>query len=216
MPRLRAIALVLVASGCARGAAVTAASPAAGGASMRGTYVMLQGADTIAVERFTRGADRLQVEFSAGGTVQIAYDAALAADATVSRLELTAPAALRGGTLTFRADSVAATQPRGDSIVAFMRAAPRGTVPYINPSPSMMEQVLRRAHVIGGPSVTLPVYVAGGGANQTVSMTVTFRGDSARLDAAGTILEFRVEPGGAIVGGRVPSQGLTIVRVGER
>jgi hypothetical protein len=223
MPRLHLVVISIVAAGCARGPAVDSGSstaaadrPAAAVGSTRGTYVLLRGADTIAIERFTRSEERLTVEFSAGGTVQLGYDAALAADAPVSRLELTAPAALRGGVLSFRGDTVYASQPRGDSTVKFTRAAPRGTVPYINPSPSMMEQVLRRAHVLGGPSVTLPVYVAGGGTNQTVPVTVTFRGDSARLDSEGSILDFRIQPGGAILGGSIPSQGLTVVRVVER
>jgi hypothetical protein len=210
--------------------AASATSPASRGAFaagapaavVAGRFVLLQGSDTIGVERFDRTADRLRAEFTARGTVAFRYDAALAPDASVSRIRLTVmPPA--GGELTstaaFAGDSVTLTReaPSSDAAKSARRGAARGSVPFINPSPSLMEQIVRRARAIGGggPTATaaVPVFVGGGGP-PNVAATVTFAApDSARLDLGGVEVLLRVDGSGAILGGSVPTQRLTIERV---
>jgi hypothetical protein len=74
-----------------------------------------------------------------------------------------------------------------------------------------MEQIVRRARAMGGESVQVPVFVASSG-GVTRSASVRFAGDSATLSLATTEVRVRVDPGGAILGGSVPAQGLTIQR----
>lgn len=205
-------------SSASRGAFAARASAAV----IAGRFVLLQGSDTIGVERFDRAPDRLRAEFTARGTVAFRYDAALAPDASVSRIRLTVmPPA--GGELTstaaFAGDSVTLTReaPSSDAAKSARRAAARGSVPFINPSPSLMEQIVRRARAIGGsgPMATaaVPVFVGGGGP-PNVAATVTFAApDSARLDLGGVEVLLRVDGAGAILGGSVPTQRLTIERV---
>jgi hypothetical protein len=86
-----------------------------------------------------------------------------------------------------------------------------GAVAYINPSPSHMEQILRRARVIGGDSVEVQVFVASS-AGATVPAMVRFRGDSATLAVGPVVIRARTDSAGRLLGGVVPSQGLVIER----
>lgn len=194
-------------------------------APVRGTFTLVRGADTIGTETFTRGADRLEATFAAGRRSLFRYDAALRPDAGTARIAVTplAPAvaaAAPSASATFAGDSVTVRQDgaAGGPATTARRAAPPGTVAYVNPSPSLMEQIVRRARALGGAPggapVAVPVFVSGtGGVGQTA--TVAFLApDSARLDLAGVALRFRVDPAGAVLGGTVPAQGLTIVRSG--
>lgn len=225
MRKLVAVGTSLVFIGCGQGTSgtpsdtsSTADDPAvvasAAATSSQGALVTLAGVDTVGVERFTRGVDRLQSEFSAKGVVTFRFDAALAADATVSRIEIVSGSGGGSvGTATFRSDSVLLTQGTGDSLKTMARAAVRGAVPYLNPSAVLMEQIVRRAHVLGGETATVPVFMAGN-AEPDLIATVTFiTPDSVRLDLAGTTAHFRVQPGGGVVRGSIPAQGFTIVRV---
>lgn len=193
-------------------------------APTRGAFAVLLGSDTIATERFTRSDDRLEGELTPRGPLAaqqpaFRYDAALRPDASVARFVLTplgatgSPTAGGGGvqqSATFQGDSVLLVQG-ADSV---RRAAPRGAVPYLNPSPSLLEQIVRRAHALGGTRgdapVQVPVLV---GAGQSTPASVTFpAADSVRIDLANTVVMLRVDNVGAVLGGSVPAQGVTIVR----
>lgn len=196
--------------------------------SARGASALIRGADTLGTEVSTRTGERLDATFRTRARGEFAYHAALRPDASVERITVTVrgPAgAVRTGAATFAGDSVTvAWQPaRQDASTAapadaradtLRRAVPRGAVPYLNPSPSLMEQVVRRARTLGGTPggapVLLPVVVLDGGAVRTA--TVTFVADSVQLGLAGVTVWLRTDPSGAILGGSVPGQGITLAR----
>ena len=75
-----------------------------------------------------------------------------------------------------------------------------------------MEQIVRRARVMGGEQVQVPVFVAGTG-GQTEPTTVTFMPpDSATVMLGNTEVRLRVDEQGRLLGGRVPAQNLLIER----
>lgn len=190
-------------------------------APTRGSFAVLLGSDTIATERFTRSDDRLEGELTPRGPLAaqqpaFRYDAALRHDASVARFVLTPFGANAGAegagtqSATFQGDSMFLVRG-ADSV---RRATPRGTLPYVNPSPALLEQIVRRARALGGNPGGAPVQVPvlAGGAQSTPA-TVTFASaDSARVDLANTDVRLRVDGAGAVLGGSVPAQGVTIVR----
>ena len=188
--------------------------------SEQGTFVLRQGADTVATERFTRTGDRLQAELIAPNQARLTYAAIVGQDATVSQMQLqqypaNAPAGAapaQRGTATFQGDSVFAESTQGDSTQTVQRATTRGAVPYLNPSPSLMEQIIRRARAIGGDRVEVPVFVLGSG-GQTIPATVTFSGtDTAQLSLAGTDVAVTTDATGRLLRASIPAQNLTIER----
>lgn len=183
------------------------------------TFHLVRGGDTIATERFTRTADRLQAELSASNGSRVRYTADLAPDATVRRVEIwayppgsaaDAPAA-QHATAELRGDSVFGTVTEGGSQRADRGTTTPGAIPYINPSPSMMEQIVRRARVLGGDSTRVPIMVVGQG--QTVEVMVRRVGaDSATLMLGPVEVRLRTDAAGSLLGGSVPSQELRIER----
>jgi len=186
----------------------------------RAVFVIRRGGDTLFVERFSRTRDLLSGDIDARGQGSIEYQASLDHPAeTVSRIVAgIVPAGTPAGTATrratanFRGDSVIVENVVGDSTRTDRYATRAGAIPYINPSMALAEQMVRRARVVGGTQVELPVFVAGTG-GQTVTASVTFAGaDSAQVNLAGTTLRFAVDREGRLLGGLVPEQGLTVSR----
>ena len=215
-------AALLTVAACAPAPRVsTTTAPAAAAAvaprPVEGTFVIMKGGDTVGTERFTRSSTSLKGAFAARGAEIFHYDATLAADASTSRIVVTVTpqgALPQTSVATFVGDSVLLTREPADSAHDARRAVARGAVAYLNPSPSLMEQIVRRARAIGGPSAAVPVF-AGGGNN--VTATVSFpKPDSARLDVGGVTLLLHVDQSGALLGGRVPMQGVTIERAPDR
>jgi hypothetical protein len=87
-------------------------------------------------------------------------------------------------------------------------------VPFVNPSPSLMEQIVRRGRAIGGGTAEVPIFVGGGGPANVTAIVTFSAPDSARLDLGGVEVLLRVDAAGAILGGSVPTQRLTIERIG--
>lgn len=117
----------------------------------------------------------------------------------------------QAATAEFRGDSVIAeAQPGG-----LQRIASRaGALPFLNPSFVLVEQVIRRAVVLGGARVTLPLFVVTGG--RTLDCDVVRVGaDSVSVMLGGTDMRFAVDAAGGIRGGIIPSQGLTVLRVAD-
>jgi len=209
--------LVLAAAAAAvRPSTSTGAEPAAQAVS--GTFRLLRGADTIATERFTRSAGTLRAELSARGR-GLTYVVALNPDATVSRIDLTMNAAAgappQRSSALFGGDSVVAQVTRGDSTQSEVLQTLPGAIPFLNPSPSLMEQVVRRARVIGGDSASVPVLISGTG--RTENVTVRFVGaDSAAFALSGIEIRMRVDRAGGVLGGIIPAQNVTILRTSGR
>ncbi len=182
----------------------------------RGTFSIMRGTDTVAVEHFARGADTLQAELTIPAAGRVRYEASLQPDATVRRIvvnvtlaDTTMPA--QRSVAEFKGDTVLLERSGGPTPTE-RRAVPPGTIPYINPSPSLMEQIVRRARVVGGDSVTVPV-LAAGNRSQVLTATVTHPSpDSALLTLGSIEVRLAVDTEGRVRGGSVPSQGIAIVR----
>lgn len=220
------LATTVVACAGTTPAATTTVAPARAAVSdapVTGRYVLLRGGDTLGVERFTRTSTRLDAELMRAGQRLFGFGATLGPDATVVSLELmTGPAtatATSGAAwrLSFSGDTAVVVQGAGDVGAVDRRADAAGAIPYVNPSPSLMEQIVRRAYALRrSPSVaaqaSTPVRVIAAAAMATATVT-PIGPDSAALEIGAVTLRFRTDESGAILGGTVPSQGLTIVRV---
>ncbi len=211
--KTRALAPVLAVAG---GLVMTAMStPAA--AQSSGTFTLTQNGNEIATEEYTRTDDRLETQLEVTGQALITTTAALADDASVDRLELrilppATPDAdpLQSIAAEFGSDSVHVEMPIGTAAGAGPATA--GTVPYVDPSPSYMEQILRRARALGGAEATVQVWVPSQGAGQVIPAQVAFGDDdsTATLSIGTVTFQFDLDDEGGITRGEVPAQGLVI------
>ncbi len=183
-------------------------------------FVVTAGSDTIATESITRNASQVKSDLlvKAQGA-RITFTMQLGADGTVPRLLTEARAAnapasappLQRATIDFTRDSALVTI--GDAAEPSQRfAAPKGTLPFINLSSAVVEQIFRRAKALGGKSVDVPVFAVAGG--QLLQARVEWTSaDSATLALGGATIHARVSPDGEFLGGIVPTQGLSFTRV---
>jgi hypothetical protein len=190
-------------------------------AAQQEAFVMLRGSDTIAVETFRRTPGRLDVDMLERVTrSRVTVAATLGRGGSVSRLENhyrradAAPgsAPLQSAVLLMVGDSVIAdlSGPTGTRTQRLGTKA--GALPYVNPSTAIIELLLERASALGGDSAAIPVFFVAGG--QTLTATVRQLGADSAVVTFAPGQDFRVarDRTGRIVGGGVPSQGLTIVR----
>jgi dienelactone hydrolase len=209
------------------GATAAAQPPSAPGMLLpvaRGGFVLLVGADTFAVEHVTRTAAGFEGElFLRGQRQRVAYTATTEPDARVHRVQLyqwapRAPADARPvGNLQylFVGDTLVVTGSPGN---VSMQRLPLmgGTLPWINPSIAFAEQLTRRARRMGatidGLRRDVPVVNLASGARSGVGVTALGR-DTMLLDFGGTELRLAVDSVGTVLGGRLPAQGLAIVRI---
>lgn len=181
----------------------------------RGVFTLVHGADTIAAEHFNRSTDRLQVDFTSRGIALFNYEASLTPQATIAHMQITTRVPgtpERTSSITFQGDSAILIDGAGESAQTLRTVVPRGTLPYASPSATLMEQIVRRARVLGGTSVAVPLLIASTG-GKTASAAVSFSSpDSARMEIAGVTILLRVDAAGDILSGSVPSQGVVIAR----
>ena len=95
---------------------------------------------------------------------------------------------------------------------------PNGTMPVMGTSVAFLEQVLRRARVVGGDSLSVPVMMLGSQASLTVFTVIRNGSDSVvlvtpdgNLTAA---LHLAVDSVGHVVGGVIPLSGTRIMATG--
>jgi hypothetical protein len=181
---------------------------------------MKQGATNVASERFRRTDRELEVDMALPGGMRAVYTAQLQPDASVSRIDVRqyAPGAAAGdapmvtSSGSFEGDTVSLSLTLRDSTRTARRATVRGVVPYINPSPSAMEQIVRRARAIGGTRTEVPIWIPNaGGQNMTAVVLWTGPG-AAELTVSETSILLQVDAQGRITSGFIPSQQLTIER----
>lgn len=185
-----------------------------------GRFTLVRGADPIAVEDFRRTAGGFEADLQpSGGQPGLSYEARVTSGAFID--SLTVEMAQPGGApqrlvlvLEETGDSavVRYTQWQGDSAVQRSVGTKSGAVFYLNPSPSMMEQIVRRARAIGGDSVMVALFMPIG-PGRTAEAAVTFpHPDSAVTDVGGTAVRMHIDAEGRLLGAAVPSQQLTIER----
>ena len=189
-----------------------------GAAQSTGTFTLEQGGEQIATESFTRSGERLETELVMTGQGIIATEAVLDDDATVTRLEFRIlppgdPDAdpLQSMAAEFEGDSVHVEQPVGTASAS--GTAPDGAVPYVNPSPSYLEQILRRARAMGASEATVDIWGPGQGAGQLGQAQVTFEGEeTATLSLGGVAMEIETDGEGRLLRAEIPAQQLVIER----
>lgn len=203
--------------------AACATSPApqpAPAAPEEAIFTLRREANVIATERFRRTNDLLEAELTVPNGSRLSYTAQLRPDASVSQIEVrqfapgAAPDAVpaQRSSAAFQGDSVMLSQTRGEATQTAQRAVVAGIVPYINPSPSLMEQIVRRARAMGGERVEVPVWLPSA-SGQMATATVAFpAADSAQITMGDVQVRLRVGPQGRVLGGAIPAQGLTLER----
>ncbi len=187
----------------------TATAPA------RDAFILVSGADTVAVEHFTSTTLLLEGELflrPAGlrSTYRLECDAAgLPLSMHLTTTRRSDPAGAPGqDAAEFRDDSVVVTlTPGGPQRFA----THHGALPYLNPSMAMIERAVRRARAMDGDSATAHLFALAGG--RTLRATVVRLGaDSVRVRLAGVEMRFALGPDGDLRSGYVPAQGLRVVR----
>jgi hypothetical protein len=186
-----------------------------------GAFTLTQNGTLIGTEEFTRAPGRLDTELRVLNQPTLTTTASLRPDATVGRLEVRVyptgnPAGDPARTLAavFGEGSVRLEQPIGESADEGEGGRPlaAGSVPYINPSPSYLEQLVRRATALGGSPVDVPVWSPAPGGGAVATATVTREDGSVTLDLSGVRILLEVDGDGRVVSGRVPAQGVVIQR----
>jgi hypothetical protein len=184
-----------------------------------GSYLILRGSDTVAVEQYDRGPAMVEGMLTVVKGGRTWYRGTLAPDATVPLLEMNTwrpddPAdspprdQLR---LIFKGDSVAVDHISSQGMETVILASARGAVPYLNLSFGLLGQAIRRARVEGARDAAVAFFNVTGG--QTRNATVVAVGKDSAVVRIGSV-EFRmaVDSAGRILGGGIPAQGLRIVR----
>lgn len=189
-----------------------------------GAFAVVRGADTVAVERFSRQEDELSGSLTrvsgASARERVRYRAALLADASAPVIDLSAwrsedpedSPARQTTRLIFKGDSVAVDDAsRWGGVRTVVLPTARAAVPYLNLSIAFLEQATRRAGQAHSDSLAIPFFNLGGG--QTVVGVVRRTAPDSAAVLIGTVeFRLRVDGSGRILGGTVPSQGLTIAR----
>ena len=227
-PRLAAVALLaLAAPACARSSTPAAASPSpavspapslAPSIADTAYFAVVLGTDTLGTERTIRTATRLdgELRMQRPRVTTVRYTMYLRADAAVDsmRTQVGEGSGAQRGMLVFGRDSAILTVYAGEATTPRVdrSAVAPGTLPFINLSSGVLDQVFRRARRIGGDSATVPLFAGA----QALPGRVRFVGaDSAVLDV-GVALRAAVGPDGAFRGALVPSQNVRFVRLTTR
>jgi dienelactone hydrolase len=181
-------------------------------ASRTAAILLLQGSDTVVVERFTRSAREVTASVAVRGQPRIDLRFEIGADHLVPSTTFTvfgpnAPvdaAPLQRGTLTLRPDSAILTIDGGGASRTIRVATRPGALPLLNNEFVVAEQAVRIAQARGMRSLTFPVFALS--AAVTLDATLDLVGaDSARFTVAGNVTEVAIDAAGQIVGGRLPA-----------
>jgi len=184
------------------------------------TFILRQGAAAVITERSRRVDDRLEAELTITGGPRVAFEARLLSDASVSRIAVrqfaagtpAAGAPAMESTATFEGGTVRLTMTQGETTETLEREAVPGSVVFINPSPALMEQIVRRARAMGVERAEVPIWIAAEGGQNAVAVVEFTAADAARLTLGDTEIVIQTDARGRLLGGSVPAQALTIER----
>jgi hypothetical protein len=182
-----------------------------------GTFVFTQNGAEVIVEKYTRTASSLESDLRIANGQRVAYKAKLAAgivtEITLSAYvptDTTKPA--QSAIVRFFGDSLSLETVRNGAAVNERRAAPRGTVPFLNPSIVWMEEILRKAKTMGGATVNVSVAILNV-PQEVITIPVTFSSPTeATVVLGASTLSFKLDDKMRIVSGEIPSEGLSILR----
>jgi hypothetical protein len=188
-----------------------------------GTFIVRHSGDTVATERFSRTQTSLQGTLALRNAKRTSqrYNAVVGPDATLPLIEVTVREDADSGRVKskivqrarviFKNDSAAVDDVTGRGMVTQIIGTRAGAVPYLNLSFALLEQAIRRARAQTDDPGEVAFFNLGGG--QTVSAKVSPLGsDSLTLDIGKVEYHLRVDPGGRVLGGRIPAQDLVAER----
>ena len=183
-----------------------------------GTFTLTQNGTVIATERFTRSATLLETRLEVVNQATLQTRGTLRPDGTVSRLAVRVfgPGGVTGepvqtSAVNFAGELATFEQPIGEP-AGEPKEVDEGVVPYVNPSPAFMEQILRRARLVGGDTVAIPVWTPGPGGGQVIGAVIAFDGDGGTLSMGGVAVEITTDGVGRLLSARVPAQSLVVER----
>jgi dienelactone hydrolase len=178
------------------------------------TFYLTVGNDTLVVERMTRLPSRLQFQlFDTKRLGKVDLTAELLPSAQVSGVDASFYTSERDTTpskhtlVRLLGDSAGFLNDGNTNWLHIGKNA----IPNVNPSSSMLEQMLIRAKAMGGTRAEMSfLYLPAG---PEVPATVTWNGaDSALVQFAGVTMRVAVSPIGRLLGGVIPSQNARILR----
>jgi hypothetical protein len=228
--RLTGVAMAVVVALAAPGCDRPADEPAPGGEPPEAALerpverevALTRDADTLAVERYVNLDGNIHGELIDGESGdRVRYSATTGPDALIIRLEVEAYRpedvspreriilTVEGDTLRVEAHENGAVDKRATRL-------PQGTLLYLNPSVALLEQMLRRARVVGEDEVNMAVLtVAAGEAPQLEWPVITWMGgDSVRIFVAeDSQIHAEVGADGLIRGGVNPPQNIRLERI---
>lgn len=223
-PVLVVLVLSLLASRSAAQAAPDAPDP---GPVDSGSFVVLHGADTMAVEHYARTPTELTGEMltKAMGGQRQDYRVIMVEDMTTPLVEMsvwrqTDPLGVpprQRARLIFRDDSVAVDDANSMGMNTLVYFVGKGGLTYVNLSFAFMEQATMRARYLKSDSVTVPFFNISrrfdGPAGESLNATVRPIGKDSMSVRLGPV-DFRlaVDEKGRILGGGVPAQNVVVVR----
>jgi dienelactone hydrolase len=216
-PRVLALAAALVAIAIAFFFVFFAQPVRAQGSPERGAFVVMNGADTMIVDRFSWTADTLRGTVAMKGQARVDYVVALGPQYTVRTMAIKQ---FRWGAAAGDAPSAEVTATlQGDSVIFLVGgittrlATKPGAVPSFNNAFAIGELFTRRARSSGGSGDYFYLALNGG---VTLPVTVRPAGtDSSVFAIAGQQERFKVDAAGRILGGSVVGQPAIITRVLE-
>ncbi len=133
-------------------------------------------------------------------------------DSVRFRILTRSDALVSGVDITLHPASFQDEQPRTTRV-----GMPKGTLPVMESSVAFLEQLLRRARVVGGDSVSIPVMVLGAHASLDVLTVISNGIDSLVIVGPDGNLamgfHLAVDKQGRILGGRIPVSGTRILSV---
>ena len=194
------------------------ASAASAQAPETGTFTLIQNGTVIATETFTRSPTLLETELEIVNQATLQARGTLRPDATISRLAVRVfgPGGITGEPVQTSAVNFADGRATFEQPIGEPAGEPKdvgeGVVPYVNPSPSFMEQILRRARTVGGDTVGLSVWTPAPGGGQVIGAVVAFDGDGGTLSMGGVAVEITTDAAGRLLSARVPAQSLLVER----
>ena len=178
------------------------------------TFYLVVNNDTVVVERMTRLPNRLQFQlYDTKRLGKVDLIAELLPSALVGNVDVsffkadrdTVP--IQQTTVRFGGDSAGF---QGGGATNWLHIG-KNAIPTVNPSSSLLEQMLIRAKAMGGPSAALSFFYLPKGPE--VPTTVTWNGaDSAVVQFAGVAIRVAVSPTGRLLGGVIPAQSARILR----
>lgn len=193
-------------------------APVAGAQDM---LVLLRGEDTIAVERIARSATRLDgevlsrvlgVRFTWALTLSDGHAVKLENEFRRPSDDPAGPPVQRA-VLAFVGDSVLVDLAGAGGQMQLQRLGTRaGALPYVNPAFGLLEPGIARLLASRADSISVPIFLVQGG--QTLMVPFVRRGpDSVAVAfAPGQESVLAVDSDGRVIGGRVPAQGMRLVR----